>query len=300
MQIGMKCVRGEIPHSECRQCALNPLHPCQYGPDVLEKMRVDYTSPDREPGPSAFTPSRLMSCPRQAQLQERVDYFTDVDAAYPLTRGNMVHALMEKSRYPGAIRVFREQRLRTYINTSFGKQLFSGKMDLVVVTAFDGSVWHTNIVDYKTTSKIGHDLVRAQDEHIAQINMYAWLVTQTLPKKLGGPVVVDCLEIEYFAMEKSRRFTSAGPLKARGKRITGSHPVQYETLELLPIPMYPLESTEKAIRRRIETRLQPVLAPILPEEERWKCPGCPVYEVCYGLPELGGIPVPNESRSEAA
>ena len=57
-------------------------------------------------------------------------------------------------------------------------------------------------MDYKTKSKIGHDLVRAEDDHIAQINMYAWLVTRELPKSLGGPVVVDTVEIEYFAMEK--------------------------------------------------------------------------------------------------
>jgi hypothetical protein len=307
MQIGVKCIRGNILHNDCRSCALNPLHPCQYGPDVLEKMRVDYTNPDREPDQTAFTPSRLLSCPRQAQLQSRTDYYIDVDNAYPMTRGNMVHALMEKSRYPGVPNTIREHRFQTTIDTDFGTVTFTGKSDLVTINSFDPveTTWHVGIVDYKTISKIGHDMVRATDEHIAQINMYAWLVTKALPGYHGfdkGSVVVDTLEIEYFAMEKSRRFTSAGPLLARGKRITGTHPWEYETIGLLPIPFYPLEKTELAIRRRIETRLRPELAPILPEEERWKCPGCPVYELCYGLPEQGGIPIESirQDESEAA
>jgi hypothetical protein len=292
MQIGVKCPRGLILHSDCRQCALNPLHPCQYGPDVLEKMRIDYLNPDREPDSTAHTPSRILGCPRQAALQQNTDWYVDVDHAYPLTRGNMVHALMEAARYPGVVQTLREQRFKTTVDTRYGPQQFSGKCDLVVVKQFEDNVWHVNIVDYKTTSKIGHDMISAQDEHVAQINMYAWLVTKELPDVLGvrkAPVVVDTLEIEYFAMEKSRRFTSAGPLQTRGKRIPKTHPWQYETLDLLPLPFYPLEMTERAIVRRIEQRLQPTLAPILPEDERWRCERCPVHDLCYSLPEEGGL-----------
>ena len=291
MQIGVSCVRGQILHADCRKCSLNPLHPCQYGPDVLEQMRTDYLNPGREPSSRAFTPSRLLSCIRQAQLQEDTDYFIDIDHSYPLMRGNMVHALMEASRYPGVLGTIRERRFRTMVETSQGEKLFSGKSDVVIVKQLDDTgVYHVNIVDYKTKSKIGHDMVRAEDDHIAQINMYAWLVTRELPKSLGGPVVVDTVEIEYFAMEKSRRFTSAGPLYAKGKRITGTKPWQYETLELAPLPLYPLDLVEQAIKNRIEQRLRPELAPILPDEERWKCDRCPVRELCYSLPAEGGIP----------
>ncbi len=290
MQIGVSCVRGQILHADCRKCAQNPLHPCQYGPDVLEKMRADYLDPSREPSASAFTPTRLLSCSRQAQLQENSDYYIDIDHSYPLTRGNMVHALMESARYPGVLMALREQRFRTTIETRYGPQSFSGKCDLVIVKELgDDDALHLNIVDYKTKSKIGHDLLRAEDDHIAQINMYAWLVTQVLPAQLGHPVVVDTVEIEYFAMEKSRRFTSAGPLYAKGKRIPKTHPWEYETLELAPIPLYPLALVETAIRNRIEKRLQPELAPILPDEDRWKCDRCPVRDLCYSLPAEGGI-----------
>jgi hypothetical protein len=290
MQIGVSCPRGQILHSECRQCALNPLHPCQYGPDTLEKMRTDYTNPDREPDQSAFTPSRLLSCPRQAVLMQDHDYYVDVDHAYPLTRGNMVHALMESARYPGVVETLREHRFKTTIDTCYGPQKFSGKCDLVIIKEIDETGLHVNIVDYKTTSKIGHDKVRAEDEHIWQVNMYAWLVTKVLPDiwtEPGVPVTVDGLEIEYFAMEKSRRFTSAGPLQARGKRLNKG---QYETLTLAPIPMYPLDLVERAIRRRIEQRIhaKEELPPILPEEERWRCLRCPVFDTCYSLPEEGG------------
>jgi CRISPR/Cas system-associated exonuclease Cas4 (RecB family) len=288
MQVGVSCVRGLIPHDECRRCAQDPLHPCQYGPDVLEMMRYDPTDPDREPGSRAFTPTRILACPRQAVLQEDSDYYIDVDHAYPMTRGNMVHALMESARYPGVMATIREQRFKTMIDTKYGPQKFSGKCDLVIVKDLDDGVYHVNIVDYKTTSRIGHDLIRAYDDHIAQVNMYAWLVTRELPAMLEfTPVVVDTVEIEYYAMEKARRFTSAGTLYARGKRIPKTHPWEYETLELMPIPLYPMETNEAAIRRRIERRLEPGLPPILPEEDRWKCDRCPVHDLCYSLPEEG-------------
>ena len=280
MQIGVKCPRGCILHSDCRRCALDPLHPCQYGPDTLESMRVDYSNPDREPDSSAFTPSRILACPRAARLEEDHDWYVDVDHAYAPTRGNMVHALMEAARYPGVVRTFREQRFKTTIETSYGPQTFSGKCDLVIVKQFTEGVLHCNIVDYKTVAKIGHDMVRARDEHIQQINMYAWLVTKELPAMLGSPVIVDGLELEYFAMEKTRRFTSAGPLTAKGKRLTKRPPYSYETLTLAPLPMYPLDLVEKAIRRRVELRLQPGLPPVLPEEERWRCSYCPVFDIC--------------------
>ena len=254
-------------------------------------MRYDPHSPKAEPTARAFTPSRLLSCPRQAQLQENIDYYIDVDHAYPLTRGNMVHALMESARYPGAVATVREQRFKTTIETSQGLQPFSGKCDLVILRQLDDDeVYRATIVDYKTISKIGHDLVRAHDDHIAQVNMYAWLVTRELPKSLWKPVIVDSVEIHYYAMEKSRRFTSAGPLYAKGKRITGTKPWEYETLELAHIPLYPLDLVEQAIKNRIELRLRPELAPILPDEDRWKCDRCPVRELRYSLPVEGGIP----------
>ena len=300
MQIGVSCVRGQILHADCRRCAQDPLHPCQYGPDVLEKMRYDPTDPDREPSSRAFTPTRLLGCARQSVLQEGNDYYIDIDNAYPLTRGNMVHALMESARYPGVLTTLREHRFKTTIETSYGTQMFSGKCDLVIVKSLEEDEegnpvsFHVNIVDYKTKSKIGHELIRAEDDHIAQINMYAWLVTKTLGKHLGYPelpIIVDTVEIQYFAMEKSRRFTSAGPLYAKGKRITGTKPWEYETLELAPIPLYSLDLVELAIRKHIEERLQPTLAPILPEEERWKCDRCPVRDLCFSLPAQGGTPI---------
>jgi hypothetical protein len=181
-----------------------------------------------------------------------------------------------------ATSTIREQRFKTTVETSQGPQPFSGKCDLVILRQLDDDeVYRATIVDYKTISKIGHDLVRAHDEHIAQVNMYAWLVTKELPKSLWKPVIVDTVEIQYYAMEKARRFTSAGPLQARGKRIPRTKPWEYETLELAPIPLYPLALTEAAIKRRIEQRLEPELPLILPEEERWKCERCPVRELCY-------------------
>jgi hypothetical protein len=292
-QVGVQCPRGRIKHEECRQCALDPLHPCMFSPDVLEKMRVHYDDPNREPGGLTFSPSRVLSCPRQAVLEDRYDYYSDVERDYPKVRGHMMHALMEASRYPGVVRTVRERRIHTTIDTSYGPQPFTGKCDLIIVKQLDddGQTAHVNIVDYKTITKIEHSLTEAKPEHVWQVNMYAWMVTRELPHILGHDglnVVVDGVEIEYFDMSKVRRFTSYGELHCKGKMVK-RRPPEYETLTLAPIPLYPLEQIEKAIRRRVEQRIwaKEHLPPVLPEEEQWRCESCPVFDVCLRLAQEG-------------
>ena len=281
---GVRCIRGEIPHDECRRCAQDPLHPCQYPPDMLEGMVRD----DSQPSNLAHSPSRLLGCARQAVLESQHDYYVDVDWSYPMFRGNMVHALMESTTYPDAYMTIREQRLTTLIDTKNGPREFTGKPDLIVVKSCEDGVIHIKVVDYKSKSDIGHDLVEAAVDHQIQVNLYAYLAAQRLPRFdvfaliPGLTVVVDELEIVYADMKKVRRFTSAGWLSARGKRIgrTGSN---YEALALQPIRIKDMQWCHGFIRNRIERREGLTLPAVLPEDEVWKCNRCPVFDMCDAL-----------------
>ena len=281
-QVGLHCeARGNMLHDACRACACNPLHPCMYTPDMLEKLRRTGTDEPK------FSPTRILGCQRREVLGRMVDYYTDIDDSYPMTRGNMIHALMEDSRYPGALGVLRELQLHTQVDTRFGPQDFESKVDLVVVKGLVGKVFSVKVTDYKSKGEVGHDLVKAYPNYVAQVNIYRWMLMRELAKGMGwegAEVDVDELEIEYCGMNKPRRFTSAGPLTTRGKMLTRK-PRTYAELELAAIPIWPLDKVEAAVVRRIEMRLeleeQGKLPPVLPEEDQWQCLRCPLQQECW-------------------
>jgi CRISPR/Cas system-associated exonuclease Cas4 (RecB family) len=230
-----------------------------------------------------YSPTRLLGCHRRAVLEASTDFYTDIDDSYPLTRGNMVHAMMEGAAYPYAIGVMRERRIWVDVETKHGVAKFGGKPDVVVFKGRDedGRLL-AKVVDYKSKVEVTHDLVAAQDDHVAQVNMYAWLVSQVYSAEYGAPVVVDELEVMYCGLNKPRRFTSAGTLETRGKMLTRS-PKTYATLTLAAIPLWPLEKTALAVRRRLTRLLSPRngLPERLPEEKQWMCNSCPVNKVCW-------------------
>lgn len=289
MQVGVHCPRGFISHEECRRCALDPLHPCDYTPDVLESMRIDYDDEDREPGVDSFTPTRILGCARQPLLMGQGDYYVDVDQAYAMFRGNMVHSLVEKSRYPGATAVIREQRMKTTVDTRYGPQVFSAKPDIIVVKEIKpvSREVFIKVVDYKSTGDIRHDMLEAKMDHQWQVNMYAWVASRVLPDVLdlpGAQVVVDEVEIAYFAMRKMRRFTSAGERQTKGKRLSVS-PLRYETITLRPLMLLPMPAVGAFVRGKIEERIEAKeeLPDILEGEQAWRCNYCPVRELCYRI-----------------
>lgn len=293
--IGVHCVLGNIKHDDCRSCATNPLHPCAYPADLLELMRGG-----GEPPQSAHSPTRIQGCARQAVLMDETDYYIDLDTAYPMARGHMVHALMESSPYPNAIASIREQRQTAVVETRFGPQAFSGKPDLVVIKELVHNVrgeqpefyYTAKVVDYKSTSEIGHDLTEAKREHQIQVNLYAWLVGKLLLVE-ALPVVVDELEVIYADMKKVRRFTSAGPLQAKGK-MTRRSPKEYETLDLAPIRIKDAAWCERYIRHHIERRegAKGTLPPVLEGEETWRCYRCDVYDACLAAAIQNGERTP--------
>lgn len=267
---------------------MDPLHPCDYTPDVLEMMRIDYEDPDREPGSDAYTPTRIIDCQRKQVLMGDQDWYFNPDHSYPATRGHMVHALMEKTRWPGALMTIREHRFETTVMTSQGPKPFSGKSDAVIITRIEDGVAYCVVVDYKSVGEIGHDLIAAKPQHQWQVNMYAWMVEECLPAYLNLPTVkravVEELVIEYCSMKKSRLFTSKGWRKTRGKLLDRKN-WKYATLDLEPIDLYPTSATYRAIQGRIEARLkaEQVLPPVLEEPEDWVCAFCPVRETCERL-----------------
>lgn len=303
-QKGVKCVRGLIPHSECRKCANDPLHPCALTPQLLESLREQH----QELRPDEFTPTRLIDCPRKAQLQLSQDWYLDVEKAWPALRGTIMHARLETlPRGPGYLGEVREVRLETTVETKYGPQIVKGKSDLIVVLDVDdsevalqvveetmtntGPVMRIKVVDYKSKGNVDHDLTRADRRHIMQINLYGWLASKALPKALNRPelrVEVAELEIFYAGANKPRRFTSAGPLKADGKfidRRLGTH----EELILEAIPMRPLDSIEKWVIKRVEDVIEAreYLPPPLTGQEAEICQFCPVRQACEELAREG-------------
>ena len=295
-QCGVHCVRGYIDHDDCRKCSADPLHPCGLTPDVLEGMREDPNS--RHADPDAFSPSMLLDCDRRAALTMGHDWYIDIESGWKMLRGTMVHALIQDYRYPGAVGVIRETEMETTIQTAYGPQRMTGQPDVVVVKRLyhNGEGLHAvvGIIDYKSTGEIGHDLVEAKRDHQRQINFYAWLVRRWLPEHYHAEkmtVEVDEITIQYLDFKKFRRFTSAGPLQAKGKRLNRSAPYQYETLDLAPLVLYPDDVVEANIRLMIEAKLEAreTLPPAYEpgDEDYWRCMFCPVREMCGELTERG-------------
>lgn len=295
MQIGVHCQRGKVTWDECKVCRLNPLRPCHVTPDILQLMEKRPTTKRSY----NYTPSRLTGCDRQYILmRDDEDYYEDVQSSWPLVRGTMIHAILENSgEVAGYERTLREVRLQTTIqvdnreetieqgfnptDTSWvpGQEVFTGQPDLLLLTGN-----RVKIIDYKTT-EIEHTLLSAYRSHVMQINMYAWLVKRCLPAILGvESVTIDELEILYLSQKKTRRFTSVGALKDRGKLLDRkSH--THEMLTLETIPLLQDEVTEAWIVKRIRERKQAehILPEILTGEKAKLCYGCPVKEKCYVL-----------------
>ena len=294
-QIGVSCVRGLVRHDECRRCATDPLHPCTLTGDILEGMREDPNG--RHADPDAFSPTGLLDCDRKHGLSLGRDWYIDIDQGWKMLRGTLVHSLISDYEYPGAVGVIRETEMEVTIDTAYGPQRMTGQPDIVVVKHLTqtegGLVARVGIVDYKSTGKIGHDLIEARRDHVRQVNMYAWLVRRWLPLhyRASLEVVVDEISIQYLDFDKTRRFTSAGALETKGKRLNRSAPYQYETLTLAPLTLHPDQVVDRNIRLMIESKLESrtELPPAYQQGDTdyWRCAYCPVRAACQELTEQG-------------
>jgi hypothetical protein len=331
-------------HQRCMVENAGP--PCGIEPSILEM--ITRPNMERERESVVFSPSSLSSCHRQTALKTNNDWYLAVDQGYKMVRGTIVHNGMgHEPPYPGVLGVVRELRMGAPINTKYGMQQFKGKPDLVVLLGVTvkpevhpdevvdlqlKNQLHIKIVDYKTRSEVGHDLVRADDKYAYQVNMYAWLAAQFLPHYINNfaswdgagddyadhlflnnpslpyidEVVIDELSITYMDMKQTRTFTSKGLLSAKGKmlgdRVNGRWirrtPAEHDELELEPIPLFRPKYTESLIRQGIEKQIdaETMLAPPLEgADAELMCRNCPVREACYLLGRREGYKMTDQA-----
>lgn len=314
---GVKCILGTVSMEEHMKCMVDqPGPPCGIEPSVLQMI----TRPafERAQEEVKFSPSSLSSCHRQEALKTGQDWYVDVKAAYKTVRGTIVHQGMgEEPAYPGILGVVREKRMAAPINTMYGQQVFKGKPDMVALLYMEDHTLHIKVVDYKTKTEVSHDLVRADDRYVYQVNEYGWLASQFLPDWLNagaGPelrlndgivlptiegVVVDEVSIMYMDMAKTRTFTSSGYLSDRGKmlgdKINGKWrrrvPPEWDSLELEPIPLFDPSYTESLIVNGIENQIKASIElaePVHGEDAKLMCRNCPVRQSCYHIGKRQG------------
>lgn len=298
-QLGVRCPAGmgKVSHSFCTECSMKPLHPCGFPANLLHAMRDN--GPER--GRTEFTPSTLLECDRRTVLYTSRDHWMDPESEWYLHRGHDIHHYLEMLDFPpgSVVCTVKERRLTSVVQTAYGTQTISGKMDLVVVKSLEEEVdaegnisyvAYAKIVDYKT-KKVEHSLTAPDRKHQMQLNIYAWLVENTLldlgVKQLGGVsrVVVDELELVYIDMGKCRRFSSAGEMRGKGIKRRGA--AEAEVLNLEQIYLMEMKDVEAWVVQRIEQKIEAktVLPPKQEALERggntdeW-CWRCPMLEAC--------------------
>lgn len=311
---GVKCVRGYVSLEEHQRCMVEePGPPCGIEPSLLQRM----TEPNLERVKERviFSHSTINACHRRTTLANEHDWYMDVENGYKSVRGSIIHdGLQFDGPYPGTLGVVREVRMGAPIQTKYGEQTFHGKADLIVLlnvehvypkeqpvndkgellTVAPRVVLHVKVVDYKSKSEVGHDLVEPDAKHIYQINEYAWILKQWLPGWLNmrltpdsedfpgwneyaklhlndgvslpyiDAVVVDELSIVYMDMKKTRTFSSQAVLYAKGKmkgtmingRWRKTLPMAFEELELPPIHTFSDRYIEAIIRKGIEDQIE--------------------------------------------
>lgn len=266
MQLGVRCeYYGKVSHSYCRECSLKPLHPCGFPANLLEKMRSNEDFERTE-----FTPSTLLECDRRTVLYTSRDHWMDPQHEWWLHRGHDIHHYLEQLDFPegSVVATVREKRLKTTVETKYGTQLISGKMDLVVVKSIDEvpvNAFNTlrtarcKIVDYKT-KKVEHSLLKPDRKHQMQLNIYAWLVENTLldldiPQLAGvDRVLVDEIELVYVDMGKCRRFSSDGEMVVNGIKHKGAR--EAEKITLAQINLLDMQTVEDWVINRIEQKIE--------------------------------------------
>ena len=284
---GVSCEKGRVTREECLQCVRDPQHPCHIPQPMIVKFWHGLAT---KPHAGAATPSRVLSCARKPFLMEQEDYWLDIHNEYASMRGEVIHAGLESFSWGDNCVVLTEKRLQTLVDTKYGTQPFTAQSDaIVVVNPNDsGDKVLVDVWDWKTT-EFGHELVAADRKHIMQAWMYAWMVARNLPMMENithqRGVQVRSVNICYISSSKSRIFTSLGPGTARGKRITGTKPQQYEELQLAQLPTLTMQQVEQFVRGRLEQRVEqrralPVLPPVLEGDAAKWCFRCPVVGAC--------------------
>ncbi len=171
--------------------------------------------------------THLLACAKRVQWQRDHPYWMDPRHAYAMFRGQIGHAIIEQ--HHGAEILLSEERLSTVLD---GITL-TGKPDAVLDTE------RRHLDDYKTTRYVPK---KPHDHHIAQLNLYAWLLRQ------AKNVVIETASIVYLDMSGVVR---------------------------LPAPVWSLSQTEACLRERIARWKQSAATPVA-----YECKSCPLKADC--------------------
>lgn len=197
-------------------------------------------------GKADYSVTEIISPPRIQRLRRAHHEQMEQDVSDMLWQllGSALHVVAERGAADGHIT---EERLFTEID---GVKL-SGAIDIQKVES-DGTI----ITDYKFTSAWA--LRQDKFEWEAQQNIYAWLVEREKKQKVKG------VQICALIRDWSRREASVKP----------DYP--QAPIQVLELPLWPLERTEAYVRERIEAhRMSKVQAdwgdelPPCTDDERW-------------------------------
>jgi hypothetical protein len=112
-----------------------------------------------------YSATGLLGCPRATALQSTYDYYEALETGWNKYRGTLIHFMMEHDPEPKA-GVIKEQRFYKIVSLNGMDFIVTGQPDYV-----DPEL--ETIIDYKSTNKLPD---QPKVDHIAQVNIYAWLL----------------------------------------------------------------------------------------------------------------------------
>jgi len=198
---------------------------CPFTPAILRGI-ADTLAEETMPNGTVRV-TQLLACAKRVQWQQANPYTVDPRDAYALFRGQIGHAIVE--RYHGEEIFLSEERLSV---PHLGITL-TGKPDAVLHSE------HRHLDDYKTTRRIPRE---PHAHHIAQVNLYAWLIAQT------KHIAIKTAAIVYLDMGGVTR---------------------------LSVPIWTRKKTEAFLRERIG-----LWQTGTPTPQSWECKTCPLATVC--------------------
>jgi len=194
---------------------------------------------DPEEAPAEAIPplsvTALTGCVRQAFLKSTEPYYQRPDQQYWSYRGTLGHLLAERGAGPGIVA---ERRFERALRLPSGRRVtITGKPDEIDPA-------RGLLIDYKTTDRAPR---QASPLHIAQLNVYRWLVTPEYE--------IERLGIVYLTMK--------GVQKAA-------------------VPCWPEGQAERFLQERAGALAEAYAGGAWPAltEDRWMCNFCPVTAAC--------------------
>lgn len=200
----------------------------------------DSSTRTSEPAPlPKLSVTALVGCTRQAYLKATEPYYQRPDQQYWSYRGTLGHLLVAGGAGP---EVVSEQRFERELRLPTGR--------VVTITGQPDEIDPARrlLIDYKTVERPPRT---PSPTHIAQLNLYRWLVAPSYP--------IDRLGIVYLTMRATRK---------------------------VEVPIWPDGQVERYLYERAGGLAEAFAGGAWPEltEDRWLCDYCPVLAACQRGP----------------